>query len=82
MVGTRVLDEASLQVDARLPRVAQLEDALGEEGDVLAQVRDEEQVELPEVELQSAAIESLAPLLAQYACLLTRGDAVERAAAR
>src|SRR6266545_2905110 len=34
------------------------------------------------VELQSAAIESLAPLLAQYACLLTRGDAVERTAAR
>lgn len=42
----------------------------------------EEQVELPEVELQSAVIESLAPLLAQYACLLTRGDAVERTAAR
>jgi len=42
----------------------------------------EEQVELPEVELQSAAIGSLAPLLAQYACLLTRGDAVERTAAR
>jgi hypothetical protein len=38
----------------------------------------EEEVELPSSELALAAVEILAPLLAQYACLLTRDYAAER----
>jgi hypothetical protein len=38
----------------------------------------EDDIELPQAELESAAVEILAPLLAQYACLRTRDYAAER----
>ncbi len=38
----------------------------------------EEEIELPRAELESSAVEILAPLLAQYACLRTRDYAAER----
>ena len=41
----------------------------------------EEQVELPNTELQSAAVGILAPLLAQHVCTRTRGGAGKPATA-
>jgi hypothetical protein len=77
-------DELLAAADGLVDEIDDEDDALMHAGGAIASLLrarllcTEEEVELPSSELASAAIEILAPLLAQYACLLTRGYAAER----
>lgn len=77
-------DEILTAADGLLDEIDDEDDGLLHAGGAIASLLrarwlcTEDEIELPQAELESAAVEILAPLLAQYACLRTRDYAAER----